>query len=131
MDIDQTGRLHALRTLAGGLVLGFKFLAWTNGLGVLLLLCSSLGIVQIDLDLQWLRFPLAAFLAGLALSALGLLWSYPVQSSLLHQLLTGRPRRTHWLPLFCTLVAYSLSLLAFIAGCWFTQSLAVMTYLAG
>ncbi|HWK70061.1 hypothetical protein [Pollutimonas sp. M17] len=128
MDIDQTGRLHALRTLAGGFALGFKFLAWTNGLGVLLLLCWSLGIVQIDLDPQWLRFPMAAFLAGLALAALGLLWSYPVQSSLLHQLLTGRPRRSHWLPLFCTLVAYSLSLLAFIAACWFTQSLAVLTY---
>ncbi|MFW7342836.1 hypothetical protein V0R37_15005 [Pollutimonas sp. H1-120] len=131
MDIDQTGRLHASRTLAGALVLGFKFLAWTNGLGVLLLLSCSLGIVQIDLDPQWLRFPLAAFLAGLALSALGLLWSYPVQSSLLHQLITGKPRRGHWLPLFCSLVAYSLSLLAFIAGCWFTQSLAALAYSAG
>jgi hypothetical protein len=131
MDIDQTGRLHALRTLAGGLVLGFKFLAWTNGLGVLLLLCCSMGIVQADLDPQWLRFPLAAFLAGLALGALGLLWSYPVQSSLLNQLLTGKARRSHWLPLFCTLVAYSLSLLAFIAGSWFTYSLAVLTFVAG
>src|SRR3546814_10579464 len=116
MDIDQSGRFQAVQALAGGFTLGFKLLAWINGLGVLLLLSCSLGIVQIDLDPQWLRFPLAAFLAGLALAALGLLWSYPVQSSLLHQLISGKPRRGHWLPLFCSLAAYSLGLLAFIAG---------------
>ncbi|HEY9572624.1 MAG TPA: hypothetical protein VIR76_05820 [Pusillimonas sp.] len=128
MDIDQSGRFQAVQALAGGFTLGFKFLAWINGLGVLVLLFWSLGFVQIDLDPQWLRFPLAAFLAGLALAALGLLWSFPVQSSLLHQLATGRTRRSHWVPLFCTLVAYSLSLLTFIAGCWFTQSLAAWSY---
>src|SRR3546814_18056406 len=86
MDIDQSGRFQAVQALAGGFTLGFKCLARINGLGVLVLLFWSLGFVQIDLDPQWLSFPLAAFLAGLALAAQGRVWSFPVQSSFLPQL---------------------------------------------
>ncbi len=116
-------RYCAVRALAGAFALGFRFLAWINGLGVLLILLCSAGAFDIDLDAQWLRLPFAAFLGGLALCALGLLWTYPAQSSLAHQLAAGRARRSHWLPMACTLIAYTLSLLAFLAGCWFLQSL--------
>ncbi|MGB6103685.1 MAG: hypothetical protein WBF88_07525 [Pusillimonas sp.] len=119
----------ALRALAAPLVLGFKFLAWLNGLGVLLVLSCSVGVIEIGLAPQWLRLPLAAFLAGLALCAIGLLWSYSAQSCLLNQLTTGRTRRGHWLPLFCTMLAYGLSLIAFALGCWFMQALAGVAYL--
>src|SRR5690606_18573747 len=127
---NQNTEYGAFLALARTFVLGFKFLAWLNGLGVLLVLSCSIGLVEFGLAPQWLRLPLAAFLAGLALCALGLLWSYPAQSSLLDQVSSGRlVRRMHWLPLFCTILAYSLSLIAFALGCWFTQTLASFTYL--
>jgi len=122
---NQNTEYGAFLALARTFVLGFKFLAWLNGLGVLLVLFCSIGVVEFGLAPQWLRLPLAAFLAGLALCALGLLWSYPTQSSLLNQVASGRlVRRTHWLPMFCTLLAYSLSFIAFALGCWFVQTLA-------
>lgn len=126
---DQNNQYGAAQALARTFVLGFKFLAWLNGLGILLVLSCSIGIVEFDLAPQWLRLPLTAFLAGLALCALGLLWSYPAQSSLFHQALQGRPRRGHWLPAFCATLAYSLSLFAFALGCWFTHTLATFTYM--
>ena len=92
------------------------------------MLLFGLGIVQVGLSPEWLRLPLAIFLGGLVLSALGLLWTYPVQASLMYQLAAGRRRRTHWIPLFCTMVAYTLSLLAFVFGCWFTLSLGNLVY---
>ena len=120
-------RYCAVQALAGAFCLGFRFLAWLNGLGVLLILLCSAGLLDTDLDAQWLRLPFSAFLGGLALCALGLLWTYPAQSGLIHQLASGRARRSHWVPMACTLVAYTLSLLAFLAGCWFLQSLMIFT----
>lgn len=115
--------------LASSLALGFKFLAWINSLGVVVILFFGLGIIQADLAPQWLRLPLAAFLAGLVLSALGLLWTYPAHASLINQLVSGRVRRTHWIPLSCTIIAYTLSLLAFVGGCWITLGLGHLAYL--
>ncbi|NYT61247.1 hypothetical protein H0A66_02750 [Alcaligenaceae bacterium] len=128
MDINQTDHSRALAALTSTLTLGFRFLAWINGMGIVAVLSLGVGIVQLELAPQWLRLPLAAFLGGLTLSALGLLWAYPVQASLLNQLVLGRARRTHWIPLFCTMVAYSLALLAFVFGCWATLGLASLAY---
>jgi hypothetical protein len=122
------GPIPAVQALASSLALGFKFLAWVNGLGVAAMLLFSVGIVPMDLAPQWLRMPMAAFLGGMALCALGLLWSYPVQASLLNQLISGRARKTHWVPLLLAMLAYSFSLLAFIVGCWFTLGLASIVY---
>lgn len=97
-------------------------------MGIVVILSLGIGLVQIELAPQWLRLPLAAFLGGLTLSALGLLWAYPVQASLLNQLIVGRSRRTHWIPLCCTMVAYCLALLAFVFGCWATLGLASVAY---
>lgn len=110
------------------MVTGFKFLAWINGLGILAVMACTVDIIQIDLDSSWLRMPLLAFLAGLALCALGLLWTYPTQASLLAQAYAERARRGHWIPVFCVMVSYSLSLLAFVVGCWFFQGIASFTY---
>ncbi|SHG76729.1 hypothetical protein [Pollutimonas bauzanensis] len=131
MNSNQINPSPPASALASTLALGFKFLAWINSMGVLAILSFGMGLIQTDLAPQWLRLPLAIFLAGLVLSALGLLWSYPLQASLLNQLVSGHARRTHWIPLFCTMVAYSLSLLAFVCGCWFTLGLASMAYQAG
>ena len=91
-------------------------------------MACTMGFVQIDLDPSWLRVPLAAFLAGLALCALGLLWTYPAQASLFAQAYAERARRGHWIPLFCVMLAYTLSLLAFVLGCWIIQGVAGFTY---
>lgn len=124
MDVNRADQDSAYQGLTTIFALGFKFLAWINGVGALLIVVCSMGIVQVDLSPYLLRLPLAAFMAGLALCGLGLLWSYLVQTSLFNQLLAGRARRTHWVPMFCAMVAYSLSMAAFVMGCWFTLNLA-------
>lgn len=124
MDVNRADQDSAYQGLTTIFALGFKFLAWINGVGALLIIVCSMGIVQVDLSPYLLRLPLAAFMAGLALCGLGLLWSYLVQTSLFNQLLAGRARRTHWVPMFCAMVAYSLSMAAFVMGCWFTLNLA-------
>lgn len=114
---------NAVSTIGHALTLGFRFLAWLNGLGVVVMLCCSMGILDVGLGAEWMRFPLAAFLGGLALGALGLMWSYSVQASLIHQVINARARRAHWIPLTCTVLAYMLSFIAFVIGCWFFQLL--------
>jgi hypothetical protein len=128
MNNDQAGLSSAIQVLAGTLGLGFKFLAWVNGLALLLLMACAIGIIDVDLAAPWLRLPVTIFLAGLALAMLGLLWSYPVQASLLNQLAEGRPRRGHWIPLICAMTAYGLSLVAFVAACWLTLGMASFVY---
>ena len=123
MSSNRLGRAYAYQALSGVLTLGFKFLAWINGLGVLVVILCSLGLVQADVSSSTLRLPLAAFTAGLAFCGLALLWFYLVQTSLLGQMISGQSRRSHWIPLFCAMVAYSLSLAAFVIGCWFTLGL--------
>ncbi|MBV6307062.1 hypothetical protein KVP10_19405 [Candidimonas humi] len=110
----------AYQAMGGLLALGFKFVAWLNGLGVLLIIFCSLGLIQTDLTAAELRLPLVAFTGGLALCGLALFWSYLVQASLFNQLVSGHARRTHWIPLSCAIIAYALSLVVFMAGCWFT-----------
>jgi hypothetical protein len=127
MNAIQTGATPANGALTASLSLGFRFLAWLNGLGVLLILVCATGMVQTDLVAGWLRLPMAAFLAGLVLCGLGLLWSYLVLASLFAQMVRGQTRRTHWIPLFCAMVAYSLSMVAFVAGCWFTLGLSIFS----
>lgn len=130
MNNNRTDHFSSLQSLTSTLTLGFKFFAWINGLGVIATLSVGMGVITTDLAPQWLRLPLAAFLGGLTLAALGLLWSYPTQASLLNQLIAGRTRRTHWIPLFCTMVAYSLALLAFVFGCWLLLGLVSIVYQA-
>lgn len=111
----------SVQALGRTLTLGFKFVAWLNGLGVMLTLVFSLGVAT-EASSVWFRLPLAAFLSGLALAGLGLLWSCPAQTSLAWQVSRGYKNRGHWVPLFCTLLAYALSLVAFIMGCWGLQA---------
>jgi hypothetical protein len=128
MNNDRAGQSSAIQVLASTLALGFKFLAWINGLSLLLLMACAIGIIDVELGAPWLRLPVTIFLAGLALATLGLLWSYPVQASLLNQLAEGRPRRGHWIPLICAMTAYGLSLLAFVVACWLTLGMASFMY---
>ncbi|HUG57404.1 MAG TPA: hypothetical protein VL002_04125 [Candidimonas sp.] len=128
MNNTRIDHFSTLQPLASTLALGFKFLAWINGMGVVAVLLFGTGIIQVDLAPVWMRLPLAAFLGGLTFAALGLLWAYPAQASLLNQLVTGRSRRTHWIPLFCTMVAYSLALFAFAAGSWLLLGLVGAVY---
>lgn len=118
---NSPSNVVSVQVLGRTLTLGFKFVAWLNGLGVLLTLAFSLGMTA-SASPVWFRLPLAAFLCGLALAGLGLLWSCPAQTSLVYQLARGYKSRGHWVPLFCTLLAYALSLVAFILGCWALQA---------
>jgi len=105
------------RTSSDVLTLGFKFLAWINGVGVLLVVLCALAILPIEVPAYLLRMPLVAFLCGLALAGLGLLWVYMVQASLGSRIRNGQ-RRPHWVPVLCVLASYCVSMVMFAAGCW-------------
>jgi hypothetical protein len=125
-NIGRTGQAHAYHALATVFAQGFRFLATINGLGALFTLCAAVGVVDTNLAPSLYRVPLAAFIAGMALCGVGLLWSYLVQTLLFGQLVEGHPRRTHWVPFVCVLLAYGLSLVMFVAGCWYMLHLAEM-----
>lgn len=124
----HAGKGHAYKALTGVFAQGFRFLAAINGLGVALTLFAAMGTIPTNLAPQLFRMPLAAFLGGLALCGVGLLWGFLAQASLFGQLIEGRRKRTHWVPLACALLAYGLSLLVFVVGCWFTLGLANLSY---
>jgi lysylphosphatidylglycerol synthetase-like protein (DUF2156 family) len=127
-QLNRNGPSHAYHALATVFALGFKFLAWINGVGAALVLLCAVGAIPTNLAPYLFKLPLAGFIAGLALCGVGLLWSYLVQTSLFSQLVTGRSRRTHWIPLFCTLVAYAMSLAAFVMACWSVLNLSNLAY---
>src|SRR5690606_22761553 len=95
---------------------GFRYLAWLNGVGVLLIALSALGVIPTEVPSYLLRLPLIAFLCGLALTGLGVLWVYMVQASRL--LRAPARRRHHWLPAIRVLGCYCASMAVFIVGCW-------------
>ncbi|WP_397473047.1 hypothetical protein [Pusillimonas sp.] len=103
------------------LMLGFKFLAWLNGMGVLLIVLCALSVIPTEVPSYLLRMPLVAFLCGLALAGLGLLWVYMVQASLVLRP-RGR-RRHHWIPVICVLACYCASMVIFAVGCWLLVSM--------
>ncbi len=127
-NLSNAGRAYVYQSLTLTFGLGFKFLAWINCLGVSLVVLCALGLFPVALTPYLLRLPLIAFACGIAFCGLGLMWSYLVQGSLIGQLVLGEVRRTHWVPMFCVLIAYGLSLLAFIVGCWFLVNLAGAVY---
>src|SRR5690606_8698073 len=117
--IDEPGSSTAVRgdtSMPQVLMLGFRYLAWLNGVGVRLVALSALGVIPTEVPSYLLRLPLIAFLCGLALTGLGLLWVYMVQASLL--LRAPARRRHHWLPVICVLGCYCASMAVFIVGCW-------------
>ena len=120
-----------VRALVGTFSLGYKSLALLNGIGVGLVLVYAIQLVSLDVAPYFLRAPLTAFVAGLAFAGLGLMWSQVLHSSLLTQLRTQRPRRSHWVPMFCAWLSYFFSLLVFAAGCWFVMGIANFAYTHG
>jgi len=128
MTTNNTGQTYN-SVLPALLAMGFRFMAWVNGLGVLLAVLCALGILPTDLPPQLLKLPLAAFLCGLALAGLGLAWACAAQASHQARLAPGgRRHRLHWLPTFCSLAAYGLAMAMFVAGCWFLVNLAALVY---
>src|SRR5690606_24384086 len=105
------------RALPDVLMLGFRFLAWINGAGVMLVVLCALGVLPTEVPAYFLRMPLLAFLCGLALAGLGLLWVYMAQASLGLRRRDGR-RRPHWIPVLCALASYCVSMVMFAVGCW-------------
>jgi hypothetical protein len=126
--MNVSGRNEYFRPQATMLMLGFKYLAWLNGLGLLLVMCCALGVISTDFSPDWLRLPLLAFSCGILFCGLSLLWAYLAQTSLLNQAMSGYARRTHWVPLTCTIIAFCLSLVAFLVGCWLIVYLAGISY---
>lgn len=126
--MNSPERNALFRPMSSILMLGFKYLAWLNGLGLLLVLLCALGVISTDFSPEWLRFPLLAFSSGVLLCGLGLLWAYLAQVSLFNQSMAGYARRTHWIPLTCMVIAYCLSLAACLIGCWLVVYLAGASY---
>lgn len=76
------------------------------------------GMIPFALSPYWQRLPMALFLAGMMLSALGLFWSGLTRNLLIRQVLSGRSRRTHWIPALFATISYALAFIVFAAGCW-------------
>ena len=115
---------HGLNGPAPLLVLGFKASAWSNGLGVVLVLGIGLNVFALDVSALWLRLPLALYLAGVLLSGVGLVWTGLAQGVRARQCGPGQVRRFHWIPSLLAVVCYALALLAFATGCWATLGIA-------
>lgn len=128
MNLSERNALF--RPMTSILMLGFKYLAWLNGLGLLLVMLCALGLISTEFSPEWLRFPLLAFSSGVLLCGLSLLWAYLAQVSLFNQSVAGYARRTHWVPLTCMIIGYCLSLAAFLVGCWLIVYLAGASYQA-
>lgn len=120
-DAAPPAAVPADKSMPQVLMLGFRFLAWLNGVGVLLIVLCSVGVIPAEVPPYLLRMPLVAFLSGLALGGLGLLWVYMVQASLAMRP-QGR-RRHHWIPVVCVLGSYCASMAMFAVGCWLIVSM--------
>lgn len=119
MDYPDSNRpSNAYLSLTALSLSGFRFLGWINGIAVLILVAFSLGVVGGDVDPPDLQEPIAAYAAGLAFCAIGMLFSYLTHFSLFRQIAAGRARRTHWIPMLITVLAYLLGVAAFVMGCW-------------
>ncbi|WP_454690848.1 hypothetical protein [Achromobacter aloeverae] len=119
MDLPENTRpANAYQALTQHALAGFRLLGLANGIALLLLLSFSLGIVGSDVDPPDLQEATLAFTAGLACSAVGLLFSYLSHFCLFRQIAAGRAGRGHWLPLFVSVLAYGCAVAAFVLGCW-------------
>lgn len=112
------------------LVLGFKLVTGLNALGLVLVFGLALDLMPLSLQAFWLRLPMALFLAGLALGAVGLLWSGLAQAAIQEQTRGGQLRRLHWVPALLAIASHALALLAFAAGCWALLGLTSLSQMA-
>ncbi len=121
MDLpDNTRPANAYQALTQHALAGFRLLGMGNGIALLLVLSFSMGIIGADIDPPDLQEAALAYTAGLACSAMGLLFSYLSHFSLFRQIAAGRAGRGHWLPMVISVAAYCCAVAAFVLGCWST-----------
>ncbi len=119
MDLPDNARpANAYQALTHHILAGFRLLGWANGIALLLALSFVLGIVGADVDPPDLQEATLAYTAGVACSAVGLLFSYLSHFCLFRQIAAGRAGRGHWLPMLISVVAYLCAVAAFVLGCW-------------
>jgi hypothetical protein len=119
MDLtDHPRAANAYQALTSHVLSGFRFLGWINGIAALALLAFSLGIIGGDVDPPDLRQAIMAYAVGISACAVGILFSYLAHFSVFRQVAAGRAGRGHWLPLVLSVLAYGVSVAAFVIGCW-------------
>jgi hypothetical protein len=119
MDHPDSNRpSNAYQALTTHALSGFRLLAWANGIALLALVAFSLGLIGGDVDPPDLQQSIAAYTAGLAFCAVGMLFSYLSHFSVFRQIAAARASRGHWLPMLIAVLAYGCSVAAFVMGCW-------------
>lgn len=123
MDYPDSNRAsNAYQALTTHALSGFRLLAWANGIALLALTAFSMGLIGGDVDPPDLQQAIAAYTAGLAFCAVGMLFSYLSHFSVFRQIAAARTGRGHWFPMLVAVLAYGCSVAAFVMGCWSTMA---------
>ena len=98
---------------------GFKFSALANGGAAVAILAYLGNIAGKAPNLPDMRVPMVAFLLGVLLCGLTLLFAYLTQLRLLNEISrSDRPTQLHHWFLWAAILSYALSLVAFGFGAW-------------
>ena len=122
--MPAAGELTSARGRCGAYALlgaAARWLGWLNGIGALVGVGFSLGVLGADVAPPDLTMPVALFLAGvIACAGAMLCWGLAQVAAS-----AGRPaRRCVTVAVWLGVAAYIASLLAFAAGCWLSAGLA-------
>ena len=121
MTTDPTDQ-HWLETYKSLITLsieGFRFSALANGGAAVALLAYLGNIAGKDTATPDMRYPMAAFLVGLALCGFAMLFAYLTQLKLLNEgKVCSRPTLSHTWVLWVAIVLFACSLVAFGVGAW-------------
>ncbi len=108
--------LETYKSLVSLATEGFKFSTLINGGAAVAILAYLGNLSEKDKPIPDMRWAMGCFLIGLGFCGLSILFSYFTQLKRLNDIAFGRnPSSSKW-RLFCAIITFELSIIAFIAG---------------
>ena len=118
-DISKSHWLETYKSLVTLSVEGFKFSALANGGASVALLAYLGNVAGKGATTPDMRFPMAAFLAGLLTCGFAIVFAYLTQLKLLNESSqSSTPRLSHGWLLWVAIILFVFSLAAFGIGAW-------------
>lgn len=117
-DTHSAHWLETYKSLITISIEGFKFCALANGGAAVALLAYLGNVAGKGSAVPDMRCPMAAFLLGLLLCGVSMLFSYLTQFKLLNEAGAAIRGPSHVWPLWTAILAYALSIAAFGVGAW-------------
>ena len=119
VDVSPEHWLETYKSLISISIEGFKFSALANGGAAVALLTYLGNVAGKSAPVPDMRYPMAAFLLGLFLVGLAMLFAYFTQLTLLHEIrVERRALLLHGLPFWVAVACFLFSLIAFALGSW-------------